>query len=415
METATKTLFTIGLGLTEPWEVKDTKLVVSETDAKYKELHIWIDFNRDHLFVSSKGQLLKAHDSVEKTWRHLNFFEHPCYLHANVPRLRTTCATIEMVSVPWARSGSGFTLLFEAFALALIEETPVNSVAEVMQETAPRIWRVFSHWVGIGKDRIDLSRVSRVGVDETSSRKGHRYITQFVDLDTRKTIFVCEGKDASTFKRFLAWFEEHGGFAEQITLVSMDMSTAFLSGCMTYFPKAQIVYDKFHIIQEANKALDEVRKMERSEKKLLKGQRYTLLHLRKNLPESKLSTLDTILYTYPDLGKAYSLREGLVDALNPKTTDPGMGWDAFSKWLEQAEKSGLPPIARFVNTLKAHLFGIKAFFECGKATNSVLEGLNSKIQLAKRRARGFRNIENFINMIYFINGGNVFRFSHETL
>ncbi len=177
METDTKTLFTLGLGLTEPWEVKETKLVVSETDAKYKELHIWIDFNRDHLFVSSKGQLLKAHDSVDKTWRHLNFFEHPCYLHANVPRLRTTCATIEMVSVPWARPGSGFTLLFEAFALALIEETPVNSVAEVMHETAPRIWRVFSHWVGIGKDRIDLSSVSRVGVDETSSRKGHRYIT----------------------------------------------------------------------------------------------------------------------------------------------------------------------------------------------------------------------------------------------
>ena len=415
METDTKTLFTLGLGLTEPWVVRDTKLMVSEPDAKHKELHIWIDFNRDHLFLSSKGQLLKAYDSVEKTWRHLNFFEHPCYLHANVPRLKTTCSTIEMVPVPWARSGSGFTLLFEAFALALIEETPVNSVAEVMQETAPRIWRVFSHWVGIGKNRIDLSCVTRVGVDETSSKKGHRYITQFVDLDTHKTIFVCEGKDACTFRKFLAWFEEHGGFAGQITLVAMDMSAAFLSGCMACFPKAQIVYDKFHIIQEANKALDEVRKMEKGEKKLLKGQRYTLLHLRKNLPDSKLSTLDTILYTYPDLGAAYSLREGLVDALSPKSSDPEQGWNAFSKWLDLAEKSGLPPLDRFVKTLKAHLFGIKAFFECGRVTNSVLEGLNSKIQLAKRRARGFRNVENFINMIYFLNGGNVFRFSHETL
>jgi len=415
METDTKTLFTLGLGLTEPWEVKDTKLVVSESNAKHKELHIWIDFKRDYLFASSKGQLLKAHDSVEKTWRHLNFFEHPCYLHAKVPRLRTTCSTIEMVSVPWARPGSGFTLLFEAFALALIEETPVNSVAEVMQETAPKIWRVFNHWVGIGKNRLDLSRVSRVGVDETSSKKGHRYITQFVDLDTHKTIFACEGKDAETFNKFLAWFEEHGGFAEQITLVAMDMSVAFLSGCTTYFPKAQIVYDKFHIIQEANKALDEVRKMEKGEKRLLKGQRHTLLHLRKNLPASKLSALDTILYTYPDLGDAYSLREGLVDALNPISSDPQQGWNAFTKWLELADKSKLPPISKFVRTLKSHLFGIKAFFECGRVTNSILEGLNSKIQLAKRRARGFRNVDNFINMIYFINGGDVFRFSHETL
>lgn len=151
--------------------------------------------------------------------------------------------------------------------------------------------------------------------------------------------------------------------------MAMDMSTAFLSGCMTYFPKAQIVFDKFHIIQEANKALDEVRKMEKGEKKLLKGQRQTLLYLRKNLAPSKQSTLDTILYTYPDLGDAYSLREGLVDALNPKSTEPEQGWNSFSKWLELAEKSALPPIVKFVKTLKSHLFGIKAFFECGRVTN----------------------------------------------
>lgn len=415
METEIKKLFELGLGLSDPWKIVDTKLLVSESNSKCKELHIWIDFKKGHRFMSSKGQLMTAYDAVDKTWRHLNFFEHPCYLHARVPRIRTSCSTIEIIQVPWARPNSGFTLLFEAFAMKLIEETPVSSVAQAMEETAPRIWRVFNHWVGKGKSRLDLCDVSRIGVDETSSKRGHRYVTQFVDLDTHKTIFACEGKSAETFDRFKIWLERHGGTVNQITLVSMDMSTAFMSGCLSVFPKAKIVFDKFHIIQEANKVLDEVRKMEKGEKKLLKGQRYTLLHLRKNLQKTKLDTLDTILYTYPSLGSAYSLREGLVDALNTQSTEPDHGWNVFSKWLEQAEKSDLPPVMKLVKTLKSHIFGIKAYFESGKVTNGVLEGLNSKVQLAKGRARGFRCVENFINMIYFINGGNVFRYPLETL
>lgn len=94
-------------------------------------------------------------------------------------------------------------MLFEAFAMALIEEeTPVNSVAKTVEKYPNRIWTIFRHWVGMGKQRLNLSGLRRIGVDETSRRKGHSYITQFVDLDTRKTVFVCPGKDADTFKKF---------------------------------------------------------------------------------------------------------------------------------------------------------------------------------------------------------------------
>lgn len=406
----TNQLFTLGLDLKSPWRVVRSEFKINEGD-NVRELHIWIDIERGARFMSTRGTMLQPHDTVERTWRHLNFFEYACYLHARVPRLLTSAGSIETARVPWARPSSGFTLLFEAFAMALIEgETPVNSVARTVMEYPQRIWNIFRHWMKVGKDKLDLSDVRRIGVDETSRRKGHSYITQFVDLDTRQTIFACPGNGSSTFRSFTTWLEDHGGRPELIETVSMDMSAAFTSACLELLPKARIVYDKFHLIQETNKRLDEVRKSEKDGKKLLKGQRYTLLHLRRNLPKSKLATLDTILLTYPELGKAYSLREGLVDILNAASEKAAGAWDNFRKWLTMAETSGLAPFKKLATTFRAHLFGIKSFFENGAVTNGVLESLNAKIQLAKRRARGYANVNNLIDMVYYINGGDVFHY-----
>ncbi len=403
-------LFSIGLNLSSPWKVVKSEFRLLDA-SKARELHIWIDFECGSKFMSSKGTVLSPYDTVDKEWRHLNFFEHPCYLHARVPRLKTDASSVEMVQVPWARLNTGFTMLFEAFAMALIEEeTPVNSVAKTVKEYPNRIWTIFRHWIGRGKRSLKLSGVRRIGVDETSRKKGHSYITQFVDLDTRRTIYVCPGKDAETFKSFSQWLIEHDGDPSLIEVVAMDMSNAFTSGCMTYFPHAHIVYDKFHMVQETNKRLDEVRKAEASEKKLLKGHRFTLLHLRKNLPEKKLQELDTLLLTYPSLGKAYSLKEGLIDILNAATAKIEGAWNDFLKWMDMAEQSALEPFKKLAATFRGHLFGIKTFFEQGTVTNGVLESLNSKVQLAKRRARGYANVNNFIDMVYYINGGDGFHY-----
>lgn len=410
----TNMLFSIGLSLSSPWKVVKSEFLFPQ-GSNVRELHIWIDFERGTKFMSSKGTVLSPHDTVDKVWRHLNFFEHPCYLHARVPRLKTDASSIEMVQVPWARHNSGFTMLFEAFAMALIEEeTPVNSVAKTVKEYPNRIWTIFKHWVNRGKRNLDLSGVRRIGVDETSRRKGHSYITQFVDLDTRKTIYVCSGKDADTFRQFSEWLIKHGGDPSLIEVVAMDMSVAFTSGCTNYLPNAHIVYDKFHMVQETNKRLDEVRKAEAKEKKLLKGHRFTFLYLRKNLPEEKIQELDTLLLTYPLLGKAYSLKEGLVDILNAATNKVEGAWEDFLKWMNMAEQSALEPFKKLVTTFKGHLFGIKTFFEKGNVTNGVLESLNSKVQLAKRRARGYSNVSNFMDMVYYINGGECFRYPHES-
>jgi len=369
-----------------------------------KELHLWLDFTPGYKFSIDGSAPTVAHDTLDKTWRHLNFFQHQCYLHARVPRIRISDHEIKLVNVPWARPNSGFTMLFEAYSMLLIEkEMPVSSVAYTLKETSPRIWRIFNYWVKRAVEKINMIDVKRIGVDETSKRKGHDYITQFVDMDTRKTIFVTEGREAETFKRFKEELQRRGGKAENIEAVSMDMSVAFISGALTHFPQAAIIFDKFHIFQALNKALDQVRKLEHTETKILKGHRFTLLYHSKNLSEKKRSELDTILMTYPTIGKAYGFRESFLDIFSNEVyvTDPE---NKLKEWCKLVIDSAIEPMVKFVNMIKAHMFGIKTLFEKRNINNGILEGLNSLIQLAKKRARGYVNLQNFKTMIYFVTG-----------
>lgn len=162
-----------------------TKVKLEDTSDDIKELHLWLDFTSGYKFSVDGSEPSTAYDTIDKTWRHLNSFQHKCYLHARVPRVRTGGYKVVMVDVPWTCLDSGFTLLFEAYSILLIEEMPVSSVVRAVNETSPRIWRVFNHWVSLAFDKTGLSKVRRTGVDETSKRRGHDCITQFARLDER--------------------------------------------------------------------------------------------------------------------------------------------------------------------------------------------------------------------------------------
>lgn len=258
-----------------------------------------------------------------------------------------------------------------------------------------------------------MSLVTKVGVDETSRKKGHKYITQFVDLDTRRTLFATEGKDSKTFELFAQELKCKGGKVENIELVSMDMSVAFISGCLSTFEKAQIIFDKFHIVQYLNKALDEVRRKEHYNCQLLKGERYTLLHKSSKLSKDQLQRLDKILISYPTIGEAYGFRESFMDVFSIEDPDDAKGYLTY--WCDEVMHSGIQPFKKIVETIKAHWYGITTYFDNKGISNGILEGINSKIQLAKRRARGYTNVENFINMIYFIAGKLRTDYPHDSL
>jgi len=149
------------------------------------------------------------------------------YLHARVPRVKCPEHGVHQVPVPWAREGSKFTLLYEALIMTLVREMPVLTAARMVGETDKLLWRVIDHYVPEARAAVDMANVHAVGVDETSSRRGHDYITLFVDLNARRLLFATPGKDGKTFEKFSEDLQAHGGSAEAITDVSMDLSPAF--------------------------------------------------------------------------------------------------------------------------------------------------------------------------------------------
>jgi transposase len=400
MQMNSEALFSMALGLQSPWRVNN--VIFNTNESAYSELHLWIGFVPGSRFPDEANELCPVHDTVERQWQHLSFFEHTCYLHCAVPRITTSSGKVRNVDVPWARPGSGFTLLFEALAMAMIErEMPVNRVAEILKVNPQRIWTIFNHWMGVARDADDPSSLTKLGVDETSTKKGHQYVTLGVDLDQSRVIHVTEGKGKATLESIRKHLESKGATQEQVEQISMDLSPSFIAGAAASFPAAQITFDRFHVVKLLNEAMNQVRMAERQEHEGLRGHKYTFLRNRDTLSDKQATALADMIKLYPTLGEAYRLKE-LFNDLWSMPDKPAA--EAFLRlWCTEVDVAKIPAFMRFANTVRAHWSGIVHFVE-SRITNGILEGINSKIQLAKRRARGYRNINNFINMIFFLCG-----------
>jgi len=147
----------------------------------------------------------------------MDFFQHQAYLHARVPRVECSkgCC-VKQVEIPWARSGSGFTLLFEVLILTYCKEMPINKVGQLMGEHDTRLWRVIHHYVDAERALQNHSGVTQIGMDETASRRGHSYISLFYDMEKKKLLFGTSGKDKATVKAFQEDLIDHGGDPKSI-------------------------------------------------------------------------------------------------------------------------------------------------------------------------------------------------------
>ena len=394
-----KEIFEIALNLQSPWYVKSIEL--EEDENGKKSLHLNLDFIRGSRFSIDEEADCKVHDTVNRIWRHLNFFEHECYIHCRVPRIRTS-KSVRQVEVPWARIGSGFTLLFEAFSMHLIEnEMPVNKVGKTLNEYPNRVWTIFNYWVSISYSEAEHSEVTQLGIDEVSSKKGHTYITHAVDLAERRVVHATVGKDKETIKNIREYLETKGCPADQIKDVCIDLSPSFISGVMGEFKKAAITFDRFHVKQMLQRAMDTVRKAERKEHDILKGHKYLFLKNNVNLSARQKQQRDELIELLPNIGKAYRLKVLFDDFWEFETTEEAAAFLTF--WCDLVDESKIFPLIKFANSVKSHWSGILKYIE-SKISNGILEGINNKIKLAIRRARGYRNSKNLINMIYFIAG-----------
>lgn len=185
----------MALGNIGPWCIKG----VSFTGEGFsKTLEIRMGFERGNHFIDPEsGTPCSVHDTMDMQQRHLNFFEYACHLRCKAPRIRTPDGKVKQVEVPWARVCSGFTLLFVAFSLLLMEsEMPVNKAAQILNECPNQIWTIFNYWIGIAYNEADSSGITTIGIDKTSAKKHHRYVTLAVDMQKRSVLYVTAGKGA---------------------------------------------------------------------------------------------------------------------------------------------------------------------------------------------------------------------------
>jgi transposase len=392
-------LIQIALMLTPPWKVAEYQF-----DVNQERLNIHLDFLKGSQFscpVCDQADCA-VHDTKEKSWRHLNFFQHETYMTARVPRIKCSNCGVRLINVPWARAGSEFTLLFEAYIMILAPSMPVKRIAELVSEHDTRLWRMIQHHVDEAREEADYSDVKKVGVDETSSKRGHNYVSLFVDLEKQKTIFATEGKDSATVELFKDDLSKHHGDPEAIVDVSCDMSPAFIKGVEENLINAAITFDKFHVLKGLNEAVDEVRRQEQKDHPELKNSRYIFLKNPENLTDKQANRLEDIKLKNLNLKtmRAYQIRLNFQELwLQP----PDQAEAFLKKWYFWATHSRIEPVKEAAYTIKRHWDGVLNWFK-SRINNGILEGFNSLVQAAKARARGYRTTEYLITMIYLITG-----------
>ena len=392
-------LFTAALGLSRPWRVSRT-----EFDPEQAQLDLYLDFERGARFgcpaKDCAHEGCEVHDTTDKTWRHLDFFQHKAFLHARAPRVRCPEHGVRQVSVPWARPGSGFTLLFEALVLSFAAAMPMAKVAAMTREHDTRIWRVVEHHVHAARDQLDCSGVRRVGVDETSARTGQDYISIFADMHARRVLFATEGRSADTVARFAADLADHGGDPMRITDTSSDMSTAFISGIGQHLPNATMTFDRYHLAAKLGEAVNEVRRAEARTRPELKHTRWLWLKNWSNLSAKQQGELHQLMRPSAQLATARALR-WREDFQAFYDQDPSYAPEYLRHWCSGAKRSRLQPVKDFVTLVENHWDGIVAW-HTNHLSNGLLEGINSLVQAAKARARGYRNKNKMITIVYLV-------------
>ena len=390
------------LGLKEPWYIKG-----AEFSPEKKEVHIYVGVREGAVFVCpSCGHeaVRDGYEPTERVWRHGDCLFYPSYVHCKRPRVRCPhCGTVQ-VSAPFERKNSRFTLLFEGYAMLILADMPRAKAAQILRCNEKSLASILTYWVNEAVDQQDLTNVVRLAVDETSQRRGHNYVTVFIDADQRRVVDVEPGREKSVISAFADKLEDHGGSREAVSAVTSDMSTSYLPGIAETFPNALNVIDKFHVKQVLTNALDAVRKEEQksseAKKALFNGRRLFMIP-KERMTKQQADSLSALSKQYPKTGRAYRIVAALDDLYACQTIEEArISFDALYSWMRRCR---LEPMKEAASTLLNHKDKILAYF-LHRITNAVCEGINSMIQAAKRKARGYNTYEGFAAMIYLIAG-----------
>lgn len=396
-------LFESALGIQTPWAVRSV-----EFDEPARRLTVHVDFEAGTRFaVSGHPGEHPVHDTVVKTYRHLNFFQHECHLRVRVPRVRLPHGAVRQIDPDFAGRLNGFTLLFEALILMLAQQMPFRAVGRIVGESEYRVLAVCRRYVHIAGGLADYSDVSSVAIDETSRARGHQYVTIAADADERRVVFVGEGRRAAVVAELAEHLDWHGCPPGQIRQVSIDMSAAYIKGVGEHLPNAQITFDKFHVIAHASAAVDKTRRVEQradpEHGAKLKGMRWTLLKDVFSLKPEAGAALHALI-TAPRLtmtARAWAYKERLRLAMEHKQVN--VLRRLLQHWCTCVMRSKIEPMKDVAALIRTHLEGIVAWAQT-RQTNGFLEAINGLFQAAKRRARGYGTFDTIKTVIFLIAG-----------
>jgi transposase len=347
-----------------------------------------------------------AYDSDTRIWRHLDLAAFELYLRYRLRRFTCrSCKAVVTEAVPWAELGSVFTRDFEDVASFYAQQSSQTVVSRVMKIAWPTVGNIIRRTVARRCTPLRVRKLYRIGVDEISYRKHHKYLSIVADHDTGQVVYAGNGKSGDAIDPFLDEIGEVG--RSTIKLVTMDMSQAYISKVRERLPHAAIVFDPFHVVKLANEALDEVRRQQvralkgKTEAQSVKKMRWILLKTPEDLRADETERLSVLAQANRPLYRAYLLKEALRAVFRQTPTKAKKRLDAWTSW---ASRSRLAPFVRLARTLHQHKAGILAAIEHG-VSNGRLEGLNSKIRLLSHRAFGFHSAEALIALVHLCCSG----------
>ena len=416
MSVSSEDLFGQILGLGEDWEVHQTEYV-EEKNTIFIRVRETASLLSSQRCREDKRYKVKLYDHApSRFWRHLNVFNRECVIECALPRLQCKhCGKVWRAKAPWEGKCKGLSSEFEAFALTLMKEMPVKSAGKILGENDHRLWRVLRAYVEEAKEALDFESVTRVGSDELSYRKGHKYLTVFADMKEKRVLFATKGKGKETWEAFSDELLKRNGHPHAITHAAIDMSPSYQSGVRNNCRNARIVLDRFHVMKLIGDRVDEVRQAENRRgttdaKKQLKKTMWLWRKNPENLTEPQRMHFDRIDHDCLWTSKAYQMRLALRNIYNQV---PYESWARrrLQSWCHWVRKTAAKaphlfasPMLRAAESIEKHQDGILAFWGSGRMTTAYLEGLNSVFSAVKRKARGFRNPDNLITMLYFVAG-----------
>jgi transposase len=346
-----------------------------------------------------------------RRWRALDLGVVRAFLEADAPRVACREHGVVVAQVPWARHDSGFTRAFEDTAAWLAVHTSRVAVAELLRVAWRTVGRIVARVAQEAETSTGIDRLAglrRIGIDEISHKRGHRYLTVVVDHDTGRLVWAAPGHDEATLERFFDLLGQ--ARSAQPTLISADAAGWIAGVVARRCPAAALCLDPFHVVRWATDALDQVRRETWNAARRgghpalareLKGARFALWKNPEDLTVRQRGKLARVAEVNRRLYRAYLLKEELRLVFKLKGVRAVALLDA---WLVWARRCRIPAFVKLARSITDHRAGIRASLLHG-LSNGLVESVNTRIRLLTRIAFGFKSPEALIGLAMLSVGG----------